>query len=645
LLGGPHTITAAYSGDTNYAVSTSANFSHTVNLAATTSTITQSSPSPSKFGQQVTFMVTVTPNQGTVLPTGTLTFKDGGTTLGPSSALVNVGGTATATFTTNAMQLSVGVHTITAVYAGDTNYDVSTSANFSQTVNPSATVNWQTKVGAVTITANGTHLVASAATTNLAVDTDLFAANVSVQADVALAATGTNRAGLVARYTGGGDTNMYLANLIGNRTTGAVAYISSNVGGAWNLLATVPGLSGTGKLRFDVFGNTLKLFFNGALVASLVDNAIPGPGMAGIRGSAATFDNFSPARLFSVLSFNDDFNVGSPNVDVNFIKTVGGASVIDSMLTASPAPRSMAVYTGMFNADVSVQADVALAATGINRAGLVARYSGSGDTNMYLASLVGTGTSAVAYISSNVGGTWNLLATVPGLSGTGRLRFDVAGSTLTLFLNGAFVTSVVDNAIPGPGLTGVRGSSAATFDNFVASRLLSPPFSDNFNRPNSSNLGVSFVKKAGDLSILGNKLATSTAVSVAVYNGMFATDVSVQADLTLAASGINRAGLVARYSGDGDTNMYYANLVGNSTSAVAYISSNVGGTWTLLKTVSGLPGTGTLRFDVVGDTLTLFLNGNVVTSVVDDAIQGPGFIGVRGNNSTFDNLTGTSLAV
>jgi hypothetical protein len=474
----------------------------------------------------------------------------------------------------------------------------------------------------------------------------MFNADVSVQADVALAASGTNRAGLVARYTGGGDTNMYLANLIGNSTNGAVAYISSNVGGAWTLLATVPGLSGTGTLRFDVFGNTLKLFFNGTLVASLVNNAIQGPGTAGVRGSAAIFDNFSAARLSSVLSFDDNFNPGgSPNFDVNFIKTVGGASVVGSKLTTSSAPTNVAVYAGMFNADVSVQADVTLAASGTNRAGLVARYSGGGDTNMYLANLIGTGTSAVAFISRNVGGAWTLLATVPGLSGTGTLRFDVVGDTLTLFLNGAFVTSVVDNAIQRPGLTGVRGSSAATFDNFVASRLLTPPFSDNFDRPNSSDLGVNFAKKAGDLSILGNRLATSAAVSVAVLNGMFATDVSVQAGVALAASGTNRVGLVARYSGDGDTNMYYANLVGNSASAVAYISRNVGGTWTLLKTVSGLPGTGTLRFDVVGNALKLFLNGNLVASAVDDAIQGPGLTGVRGNNSTFDNLTSTSLAV
>jgi autotransporter-associated beta strand protein len=139
LAVGGHIITALYAGDPNFATSTSANFSYSVNQAATTTTITNASPaSPSQFGQMVTFTATVTPSFGSVEPTGMVTFKDGGTTLG-TGTLMNVGGTATATFTTSATQLAVGGHTITAVYGSDPSFAGSTSANFGFTVNQAAT--------------------------------------------------------------------------------------------------------------------------------------------------------------------------------------------------------------------------------------------------------------------------------------------------------------------------------------------------------------------------------------------------------------------------------------------------------------------------------------------------------------------------
>jgi hypothetical protein len=106
---------------------------------ATTTLITQASPNPSTFGQAVTFTVTVTPAEGTELPTGTLTFKAGATTLGTSTSLADVGGVATATFTTSATQLGGGTHTISAVYAGAEAFLASISADFTQTVSPAAT--------------------------------------------------------------------------------------------------------------------------------------------------------------------------------------------------------------------------------------------------------------------------------------------------------------------------------------------------------------------------------------------------------------------------------------------------------------------------------------------------------------------------
>ncbi|HYM07726.1 MAG TPA: LamG-like jellyroll fold domain-containing protein [Terriglobales bacterium] len=77
----------------------------------------------SVFGQPVTFTAMVTP-QHSCMPTGSVSFYDGQTQLA-SAALNNLG---TATFMTSA--LSVGVHNIVSIYAGDNNF-VGSQANIS----------------------------------------------------------------------------------------------------------------------------------------------------------------------------------------------------------------------------------------------------------------------------------------------------------------------------------------------------------------------------------------------------------------------------------------------------------------------------------------------------------------------------------
>jgi RHS repeat-associated protein len=81
-------------------------------------------PNPSTFNQAVTFTATISSG-----PTGTITFYDGGTSIGPGS----INGTV-ATITTNA--LAVGSHSITASWPGNPSYNPVTSSPVTQTVSP-----------------------------------------------------------------------------------------------------------------------------------------------------------------------------------------------------------------------------------------------------------------------------------------------------------------------------------------------------------------------------------------------------------------------------------------------------------------------------------------------------------------------------
>ena len=127
LGAGTYSITAVYSGSTEYAGSTSNAVLEVVNGAPTTTSLT-SAPNPSSFGQTVTLTATVAAPQSTTTPTGTVTFMDGAITLGsaPLSAS-NV-----AQFSTAA--LSAGTHTLTALYSGSTNDAKSTSNTVMQIV-------------------------------------------------------------------------------------------------------------------------------------------------------------------------------------------------------------------------------------------------------------------------------------------------------------------------------------------------------------------------------------------------------------------------------------------------------------------------------------------------------------------------------
>ena len=93
------------------------------------------SPNPSVFGESVTFTATVSaasPGSGT--PTGTVTFFDGATQIGTGTLTGGVG-----TFSTTSLAVGSS-HSITVVYAGDTNFLTSTSSPISQTVNLAPTI-------------------------------------------------------------------------------------------------------------------------------------------------------------------------------------------------------------------------------------------------------------------------------------------------------------------------------------------------------------------------------------------------------------------------------------------------------------------------------------------------------------------------
>jgi hypothetical protein len=128
---GSRTLIATYAGDSNFNGSASAGAAHSVDQASTTTTITSDAPDPSVAGQAVIVNYTVAVNApGGGTPTGNVTVSDG---VDSCVGTVAAGNCSIALST-------AGVRTMTATYAGDSNFTTSASAGEAHTVKDGKTL-------------------------------------------------------------------------------------------------------------------------------------------------------------------------------------------------------------------------------------------------------------------------------------------------------------------------------------------------------------------------------------------------------------------------------------------------------------------------------------------------------------------------
>jgi hypothetical protein len=131
LPAGPHTITAAYSGDASTRPS-SASLTQTILVRPTTASVT-TSVNPMVTGQPATLKATVTTTASAAGgPSGVVSFKEGSTLLGVAAWWFG-------SYALRLPELPAGDHVITAVFAGDATFAAS-SASLTQQVRVSTVV-------------------------------------------------------------------------------------------------------------------------------------------------------------------------------------------------------------------------------------------------------------------------------------------------------------------------------------------------------------------------------------------------------------------------------------------------------------------------------------------------------------------------
>src|SRR5437773_1924876 len=365
LTAGSHSLTASYGGSLEFAVSTSAVRTQTVNPGQTTTTLT-STPNPSLAGQTVTLSTTVTAVAPAVgVPTGTVTFRDGAAALG-TVTLVN--GTASLTIST----LAVGSHPLTAAYSGGGNFQASTSATVTQTVNQGntsttliSTPNPSNVGQAVTLTATVSAVSPAAGVptgtvtfrdgnTALAVVTLV---NGSASLTISTLATGNHS--LTAVYSASATfaaSTSPVVNQVVNAPAAAATSTTINstptpasLGQTVTLSATVTSGAGvpTGTVTFRDGATALGTvtLVNGS--ASLITSTLAvgtHPLTATYNGSAAFTASTSPTVTHTVVNNNN-----TPATTTSLTasaSTIRSANFITFTATVSPVPPAVGTPTG-----------------------------------------------------------------------------------------------------------------------------------------------------------------------------------------------------------------------------------------------------------------------------------------------------------
>ncbi|MEP7096628.1 MAG: Ig-like domain repeat protein [Dokdonella sp.] len=606
-----------------------------------------SSLNPSTFGDSVNLTVTVTGDS----PTGTVNVRDGGVTIAGCGALVLNAGQATCMTAT----LTLGAHSITAVYSGDPNNGSITSAVLTQTVNamattttlqssanPSAfgqsvtftaTVNGQSPTGTVAFKDGGATIAGCSATV--------------VSVAVAQCATATlSRAthAITAVYSGDGNNGTststplsQIVNIASTTTTLGAAPNPSTYFQSVTFTATITGMSVSGTVAFKDNGNVIAGCAANNVIAGTAQcsrNDLAGgthPITAEYSGDTNHMASVSSplSQVVNAVSTTTTLgSSGSPSSygqNLMFTATVtgqspGGTVNFKDGATSVAGCGAVAVSLGT--------AQCATTTLPVGPHSIIAVYSGdtnnSASTSTTLSQVVNKFSASLALASqvnpTTYGQGATFTATITGQSATGSVTFKdgaatIAGcSSVALFLGAA---QCVSNGL-GVGSHSVTavyagdGNNAGATSSIVSqvvNKAATTTAVGSSGSPSSYGASVTFTATVNGQTPAGTVIFKDGASSIA---GCAAVTLSGgQAQCATAALASGTRSITAVYGGDGNntgsTSAALSQLVNPAVSTTSLASSlnpsTFGQSTTFTATVSGQTATGTIAFKDGANTI------------------------------------------
>jgi hypothetical protein len=491
LAQGTHSITAKYSGDSNFNAATSNVVSQTVNSTATTTTVV-SSPNPSAVNASVTFTATVTPTySGATKPTGTVTFTNTSTT--PATTLCTETLSGGVVPVCNYTFTSAGTYNVVATYtSGDTNFSGSasgatadaqsvgagattvalassqpTSSTVNQGVTFTATITYtsgtSTPTGTVAFTYSGpqTGILCSSASVSTA------GAVTSATCTAPLPASGTYT--ITAAYSG--DTNFagssktlsQLVNKTGTTTAVAASPSTLSVNEPVIFTATVtPAIAYVSGATTPTGTVNFSYSLNGgasvALCSSVPVNTVSGVNTAQCSGQA--LPTAGSYVITAVYSADTNFTASTGTASQTVAATTTTTSVV-----SSPDPSAV-------NQQVTFTATVTPTYSGATKPTGTVTFTNTSTipaTTLCTETLSG-GTAPVCNYTFTSSGSFNVVATYSSDSNFGA---SASGAAADVQVVGSGATSVTLTSSPSPSSVNQQVTFNATI-NFVTSGTAQP---------------------------------------------------------------------------------------------------------------------------------------------------------------------------
>ncbi|NYF91012.1 Ig-like domain repeat protein [Tunturiibacter empetritectus] len=488
LTVGPHTLTAAYSGDAYNGTSTSPAITQVVVKATTTTTLTASA-STTPVGAPVTFTATVAGSSGAL--SGTVQFMDGSTVIGSPSLAAN--GTAVLSIST----LIVGQHIITAVYLGDTNDAGSTSAGLTHIVSPVTGVALASSQNPVSAGANVTFTAAVGGSEPAPTGVVTFHDGSATLAAVTLNAAGVavfNTTSLAlgthiitASYGGDANNNAALSLPLSEsvqrattQTSMAVSAVTSTVNSTETLTVTVTGSGG----------------IPGGQVTFLDGTAVIGTAILSANGSASlSVSNLSLGQHTLSASYGGDTNDAASSSPAQTITVNKGAPGLTLVSSSNPSIAGLqVVFTANLSGTTVAPTGSVTFTDGTTVLGS-SPIAANGSANFSTSSLsVGQHTIVATY----TGDANNSAASSPGVVET----IQPSTSTVTLSSN------------KNPALIG----DAVTFA-MTVSGTGSQPTGTVILRDGANSIGTTAIGASGLATLTVSNLTIGAHTLIATYNG------------------------------------------------------------------------------------------------------------------------------
>ena len=563
LTAGTHSITAVYGGDSNNAGSTSSVVTETITVALpTTTTGLTASPDPVTAGSNVTFTAAVT-TTGSKTPTGSVTFMDGSATLGTAA----LNSSAIATYSTST--LSVGQHSITAVYGADTNNAASTSTVLIQTVNAVAAATTTTVVSNANPSTSGSVVT--------------FTATVATSGSKTPTGTVSFKDGSAALGTGTLNGSGLTTYAISSLSVGQHPITAVYGGDSYNTASTSAGLTqsvNAANTTTTALASSVNPSFSGGSVTFTATVTAPGvPSGTVTFGGSVTFSDGSTslATVQSVPACFDQFAVPS----------CGVATYTTSTLAPGQHPM-VASYAGN-------------------------QYGTPGSTSAVLTQTVKSAATTTALASSANPSTSGspvtftaTVATTGPIAPTGVITFQDGSTTLgTSALNGSAIATLATSslaagthsimAVYGGDTNNVGSTSAALMQTVQQPTLPTTTILASSANPSTSGSPVTFtatVTTTGPIAPTGviTFQDGSTTLGTGTLNGGVTT-------FTTTALALGQLSITAVYGGDANnagsisaalTEMVNAaDFVLTSSSTNATVTAGQSGTFTLTVTPQG----------------------------------------------------------